>query len=176
MAVLEMNYCPRCGHALENRFAFGRTRRVCPGCDFIFFRDKKVAASVLIVQGGKVLLVRRAMMPRKGLWTNPAGFVEYDEDPRDAAVREVLEETGYQVEVIELLDAIHGREHERGADLVIAYRARIVGGAPRPADDVDDLRFFGPDELPRLAFRATRQVVDFWLSELSCTQDRVVTG
>ncbi len=165
-AVLEMNYCPRCGHALVDQVRFGRERRVCPACEFIFFRDKKVAASALITQAGKVLLVRRTMSPGRGLWTNPAGFVEYDEDPRDAAVRETLEETGYQVEVTGLLAAIHGREHARGADLVIVYRARIVGGNPRPADDVDALRFFGPDELPPLAFRATRQVIDLWLSEL----------
>lgn len=164
--VLEMNFCPCCAHALVDRELFGRVRRVCPACDFIFFRDMKVAASVLLVQDGQVLLVRRAWQPRKGMWTNPAGFVEHDEDPRDAAVRETWEETGYRVEVVELLDVIHGREHRRGADLVIAYRVRIVGGEPRPGDDVDQLGFFDPNELPPLAFRATQQVIDLWLAEI----------
>lgn len=164
--VLEMNFCPRCAHALIDRDLFGRVRRVCPACNFVFFRDMKVAAAALLAQDGRVLLVRRACQPQRGKWIIPAGFVEYDEDPGDAAVREIWEETGYRVEVVGLLDVIHGREHKRGADLVIAYRVRIVGGEPQPGDDVDQLGFFGPHELPPLAFRATQRVIDLWLAEI----------
>jgi len=158
----ELNYCPCCGNALENREAFGRVRRYCPACDRIIFRDLKVAAGVLVVQGGEVLLVRRRMNPRQGTWTIPAGFVDFDEDPAEAAVRECREETGLDVEITGLLDAVAGREHERGADIVIVYCARLMGGRLRADDDVDRVAFFPLDELPPLAFRATRVVLDRW--------------
>jgi len=160
--TLELNYCPRCGHALEDREAFGHVRRVCPACELIVFRDHKVAAGVLVEHEGRLLLVRRRMNPRAGMWTFPAGFVEFDEDPAVAAVRECREETGLEVEVTGLLDVIARREHERGADIVIIYCARLVGGEPVAADDVDRVAFFAPDELPPLAFRATRAALDKW--------------
>ena len=158
----ELNYCPRCGHALEDREAFGRVRRFCPACSRIVFRDHKVAAGVLVEREGKVLLVRRRMRPRQGTWTFPAGFVEFDEDPADAAVRECREETGLEVEISGLLDIIAGQEHAHGADIVIVYRARLVGGEPEAADDVDQVAFFTLGDLPPLAFRATRIALDKW--------------
>lgn len=162
--ILELNYCPRCGHALEDKDAFGRVRRVCPACELIVFRDHKVAAGVLVEREGKVLLVRRKLNPRQGMWSFPAGFVDFDEDPMDAAVRECREETGLEVEITGLLDVIAGREHERGADIVIVYRARLVGGEPKADDDVDRVAFFAPDELPPLAFHATQVALDQWLA------------
>ena len=168
--ILELNYCPRCGHALEDREAFGRVRRVCPACELIVFRDHKIAAGVLVEHNGKVLLVRRRLNPRKGMWSFPAGFVEFDEDPAEAAVRECREETGLEVEVTGLLDVIAGREHERGADIVIVYCARIVGGELRADDDVDQVAFFAPNEndLPPLAFRATQIALDKWRDSQLC--------
>lgn len=160
----ELNYCPHCGHALENRQAFGRARRFCPDCDRIIFRDHKIAAGVIVERDGQVLLVRRRMQPGQGMWTFPAGFVDFDEDPAEAAVRECHEETGLEVEITGLLDVIAGREHERGADLVIVYCARTVGGELQPADDVDRVAFFALNEheLPPLAFRATQVALDRW--------------
>jgi len=159
---LELNYCPRCGHALEDTEAFGRRRRSCPACDQIVFREHKVAAGVLVEHEGQVLLIRRRFGPRKREWSLPAGFVDFDEDPAEAAVRECEEETGIQVEVKGLLAVISGREHPRGADIVIIYLARWVGGSPRPSDDADRVAFFAPDALPPLAFRATAQAVARW--------------
>jgi ADP-ribose pyrophosphatase YjhB (NUDIX family) len=168
--TLELNYCPRCGHALEDQEVFGRVRRFCPACDMIVFREHKVAAGVLVEHDGRVLLVRRRMQPRRGMWTFPAGFVEFDEDPAEAAVRECREETGLEVRINGLLDLIAGREHERGADIVVVYCAQVVGGEPRADDDVDQVAFFGPDELPPLAFRATQIALDRWReSQLRCS-------
>jgi 8-oxo-dGTP diphosphatase len=163
----ELNYCPRCGHVLEDREAFGRTRRFCPSCELIVFRDHKVAAGVLVEHEGKVLLVRRRLNPRKGTWSFPAGFVDFGEEPAEAAVRECREETGLQVEIAGLLDVIAGREHERGADIVILYHAWLAGGEPQAADDVDRVAFFAPDQLPPLAFRATRIALTRW-RDLRC--------
>jgi 8-oxo-dGTP diphosphatase len=160
--VLELNYCPRCGHALEDRETFGRVRRFCPTCDRTIFREHKVAAGVLVKHKGNILLVRRRMRPHAGKWTFPAGFVDFDEDPAQAAVRECREETGLEVEIVSLLDVIAGREHEHGADIVIVYVARLVGGEPRAADDVDRVAFFALDDLPQLAFGATRSALHKW--------------
>jgi ADP-ribose pyrophosphatase YjhB (NUDIX family) len=163
---LELNYCPRCGHALEERNAFGRVRHFCPACDRIVFREHKVAAGVIVQRDGEVLLVRRRLNPRRGLWSLPVGFVDFDEAPADAAVRECQEETGLEVEIVDLLDVIAGERHG-DADITIVYRARWVGGEPvedhlRAADDVDRVAFFAPEDLPPLAFRATREAIDKW--------------
>jgi ADP-ribose pyrophosphatase YjhB (NUDIX family) len=110
------------------------------------------------------LLVRRSIEPQQGGWSLPAGFVDAGEDVRLAAQREALEETGLQVETTELLDVFSGREHPAGADIVLVFLARPLGGDLRPGDDAEDVAFFGPDELPELAFEATRRSLDAWRS------------
>ena len=164
-----IRFCPACGSAVEPRLAFGRERPVCPACGRVHFIDPKVAAAVLVEHQGRILLCRRAVMPEQGRWTLPAGFVEADEDPRLAAERECLEETALMVRAGELLDVIGGREHPRGASIVIVYGAGLLGGELQAADDVDEVRFFGPDELPRLAFAATRRVVSAWQLRDRCS-------
>jgi ADP-ribose pyrophosphatase YjhB (NUDIX family) len=157
----ELNYCPVCGHALEDREAFERTRRACPACDRIVFRDLKVAAGVLVEREGKVLLVRRGVGSRQGTWSFPAGFVEFDEHPAEAAVRECREEAGLEVELTGILDVI-GPEPQGAANIVIVYWACIVGGELRAGDDADQVDFFAPEELPTLAFRATQIALAKW--------------
>lgn len=159
---LELNYCPRCGHALEEKDAFGQLRRYCPACDVVVFREHKVAAGVIVDTDGQVLLVRRCIEPRQGLWTFPGGFVDFGEDPAEAAVRECWEETGLEVVVTDLVAVVAGQEHEAGADILIVYRAEARGGNLSPGDEVDEVGFFGPDSLPPLAFDATREVLNQW--------------
>jgi ADP-ribose pyrophosphatase YjhB (NUDIX family) len=145
-----------------DREAFGHLRRACPVCDRVVFREHKVAAGVLVDRGGEVLLVRRRFDPCKGAWSLPAGFVDFGEDPVDAAARECREETGLEVEVTGLIAVVPGREHPRGADIVIVYRARLIGGEIRPSDDADEVAFFAADALPPLAFRATEVALTAW--------------
>jgi len=114
---------------------------------------------VLVEREGKVLLTRRVNQPYQGLWSLPAGFVNANEDPARAAERECLEETGLVVEVTALVDVIAGREHSRGADMIILYRARVTGGQLCPGDDADRAEFFAYDALPELAFTATRKAL-----------------
>ncbi len=162
--ILALNYCPHCGHALQDKEVFGRARRFCPACERVVFREHKVAAGVLVEREGKVLLVRRRVGPHQGLWTFPAGFVDFDESPAEAAVRECREESGLEVELTSLLAVIAGREHERGADIVIVYCALPVRGELQAGDDAGQAAFFTPDEseLPPLAFRATQIALDEW--------------
>ncbi|OGO28441.1 MAG: hypothetical protein A2Z16_09340 [Chloroflexi bacterium RBG_16_54_18] len=155
----EINFCPRCGTKLIQAEKFGNLRPVCPACDWIYFADPKVAAAALIEKDGKILLVRRANDPMRGLWTLPAGFIDAGEDPIDAVVRECLEETGYQVQIIRLVDVLFGQEHPRGAHILIVYEAEIVSGEAVAGDDVDQIGFFSRQGLPPLAFDTTLKVL-----------------
>jgi ADP-ribose pyrophosphatase YjhB (NUDIX family) len=157
---IEINFCPRCGAAVVEAERFGKMRAVCPHCNWIHFADPKVAAAVLVEQDGRVLLVRRANEPFRGLWTLPAGFVDAGEDPAQAASRECLEETGLTVRITRVLDVIAGREHQRGADFIIVYSADVLSGDLVPADDADAAEWFNRDQLPPLAFRATHLVLE----------------
>ena len=138
---------------------FGHVRPVCPQCGWIHYVDPKVAAAALIVDDGRVLLVRRVNEPHRGLWTLPAGFVDGGEDPAEAAARECLEETGLRVRVTRVFDIVSGREHPRGADFVIVYVAEVLGGDMKPDDDADAVEWFDKTNLPPLAFRATQKVL-----------------
>ena len=154
-----IKFCPRCGAEVKHEDKFGMLRPICPQCGWIYFIDPKVAAAVLIEQDGRVLLVRRAYEPFRGLWTLPAGFVNGGEDPAEAAARECLEETGLSVKITRVLDVIAGREHERGADFIIVYFAEVVSGELSPSDDADAAEWFVRDKLPPLAFKATQKVL-----------------
>jgi 8-oxo-dGTP diphosphatase len=162
MIADEINFCPRCGSRLAEDYRFGKLRPVCQNCDWIFFPDPKVAAAVLIEKDRKVLLVRRANEPARGLWTLPAGFVDAGEDPVKAAARECLEETGLVVKITGLLDVISGLEHPRGAHIVIFYRGEILNGEIKARDDVDKVEFFERDNLPPLAFGTTEKILGMY--------------
>jgi 8-oxo-dGTP diphosphatase len=162
----EVKFCLCCGSSLIEAMRFGRLRPVCPSCGWIYFTDPKVASAALIVHSGKILLVRRAYNPQRGLWTLPAGFVDADEDPIRTAERECLEETGLPVRVTGLLDVFHGLEHPRGAHILIVYRAELVKGDSgmippiQPGDDVDQVGFFSVESLPPLAFSTTKKILE----------------
>jgi 8-oxo-dGTP diphosphatase len=158
-----LNYCPQCGALLRDKTAFGQQRRYCSACDQIVFREHKVAAALLVTNSrNHILLARRAWEPQQGLWSLPAGFVDYGESPAEAAARECKEETGLAVEIQGLVDVIAGREHARGADIVIVYRGRILGGDLVADDDAAEVGFFPLNDLPPLAFEATHRAVALW--------------
>jgi 8-oxo-dGTP diphosphatase len=159
----EIAYCPRCAAPLVTKVVGDKPRRVCPACNFIHFTDPKVGVGVLVLQEGKILLVRRAVMPERGKWSIPAGFLDQGEDPKVTAVRETLEETSLEVEIEELLDVYYNAPAPGGASIFILYRARLVGGAIEAGDDADAAAFFGRGDLPKLAFASTVEIVHRWL-------------
>jgi ADP-ribose pyrophosphatase YjhB (NUDIX family) len=143
--------------------AYGKLRRVCPHCGYTHFIDPKVAAVVFIEQDRRVLLVRRTMDPERGKWALPAGYIDDGEDPRDAAVREVAEETGLQVEITQLLDVLSG--NDKGASIIILYAARVLVGIAVPQDDVDAILWYAAgDSLPDIAFESTRLMLETWVN------------
>jgi len=158
----EIRFCPRCGNPVTPKERFGRLRPVCPACKWIYFADPKVAAAVLLQEQDQVLLVQRAHPPYAGLWTLPAGFVDAEEDPALAAIRECWEETGLEVQIEGILGIKHGREHPRGADFVIFYRASLKGGLLKAGDDAQAAQWFERGNLPSLAFQSTRDVLEKW--------------
>jgi ADP-ribose pyrophosphatase YjhB (NUDIX family) len=155
-----IHYCIRCGSPVHLEIKYGAQRPVCAQCGWIYFADPKVAVEVLVEKDNQVLLVKRGNEPQLGLWSQPGGFVDAWEDPARAAERECLEETGLVVKVARLLDVIAGHEYPGGADIVIAYRAEIVGGQLAAGDDALQAGFFSRAELPPLAFKATQRILD----------------
>ena len=152
-------FCPNCGTQTEQRTIHGQLRPQCPSCQHIIYFDPKVACIGFITQGDKILLGQRGFSPHKGLWVLPGGFVEYGEHPQDAVKREVLEETGLQVAVGDVIDVFHT---SGGSTITIAYHATIIKGTMRPHDDVVALDWFTRDNLPKLAFLSTNKVVERW--------------
>ncbi len=159
---LGYRFCPRCGRELEKRLIDGRQRLRCPekNCDFIYYHNPIPAAGAVIVEDGKILMVKRSVMPRKGWWCLPAGFMEWSEHPTQTAVRELKEETGLDVELKSLFEIYSGEDDPRMNAVLILYLASINGGQLKAGDDAMDVKFFGLDELPeKIAFLSHRQAL-----------------
>lgn len=161
---MDVEYCPKCATELVLRFTGDRERPTCPACGFIFYFNPIVGAGALVETDGCVVLVCRGVEPRKGYWSLPSGYVEADELPEEAAVREAREETGLEIEIDDMLGVYtFGREPQTG--VLILYAGHTVGGEMRAGDDAREVRAFGPDELPsdeEIAFRTHLQALDDW--------------
>jgi ADP-ribose pyrophosphatase YjhB (NUDIX family) len=167
MTQRRAEFCPLCGTALEERERYGRQRPVCPACDHTVFFDPKVAVVVLVTRTNsraerEILLIKRANEPGKGRWALPAGFVEYDEHPSDAAIRETIEETGVVIEIDTLVTLFHRPDTGGLADIVIAYTAHPVDGVVNAADDADDAAWFSENALPEIVLVSTQALVARW--------------
>ena len=150
----DVRYCLACGGPTSLE---GGARPVprCTACGRWHFLDPKVGVGAVVRDdAGHLLLVQRAVPPGKGLWALPAGYVDAGEDPRDAAAREVREETGLDVRCGAVVDVYPGGG---GASFFLAFEAELLGGTLAAADDALDAAFFPPDALPELAFDSTRR-------------------
>lgn len=153
-------FCARCGSAMTMKTIDGRVRAVCERCGHVAYRNPVPAAGVVIIEDGRVLMVKRKFEPRAGLWTLPAGFVEYDEHVEECAVRETLEETGLQVELERLFGAYMAMDDPRVQVVLLLYLARRTGGVLQPGDDASEAGFFPLDGMPgAIAFKAHEQAL-----------------
>ena len=153
-------YCPCCGTAFIRQELHGRDRLVCSACQFIFWQNPVVGVAVIVLQDDRIVLARRARGVYKGTWCIPCGYVEYDEDVRQAAQREFQEETGLLVEVGEVY-AVHSNFHNPASHSVgILFRGTVRSGTLRPDDDVDQVVYMPLHHLPdNLAFPTDRLVL-----------------
>jgi ADP-ribose pyrophosphatase YjhB (NUDIX family)/GNAT superfamily N-acetyltransferase len=146
----------------------GRVREVCSACGFVLYRNPVPGVGVLVEIDDGIVLIRRGQPPFEGEWAVPAGYIEADESAEQAAVRECKEETGLDVELLELFGVYSFPEGPVQPGIIIFYRARPVGGELRAGDDAQDVSVFLSDELPYpLPFRTHREVMARWVRSRS---------
>ena len=167
--ITELNYCPRCGHALDERQVSGRVRRICSACGRVAYRQLKVGAGALLEKDGRLLLVQRSLdaLVFPGDWCLPAGYCECDEPPEITAARETCEEIGLKVAVGKLFGAFFFDDDPRGNGILLVYRARAVRGELRLEEsEVSAVSVFAPDALPRdLAGGGHDQAIATWYAQ-----------
>ena len=147
-------FCSACGGGLRAQPCGmpAVPRLVCQSCQRVTYRNPAVGVAVVLMEGDRVLLGRRSRGLYAGRWCIPCGYVEWDEDIRTAARREMLEETGLEVEVGEVC-AVHSNFHDRSRQTVgVWFWGRVRGGTPRPGDDLDRLEYHPVAWSPALAF------------------------
>jgi len=152
-------FCPRCGGSLT---ATGGGVRCERGHEH--WANPVPGSQALVEQDGRVLLGRRGNEPSRGLWDIPGGFVDEYEHPLAALHRELAEETGLQIEPVEFL-GVWMQPYDGRVVLCLTWLARPTGGVERPGDDLVELRWFGPTELPapdELAFETFVAILSLW--------------
>jgi len=152
-------YCPFCGLILKRKKGRKGERNFCPNCGFTQYKNPIPSVGAIPVKDKKVLLIKRGVEPAKGAWVFPTGFIEGGEDPAEACLRELKEETGLDGEIVKIIDVYAERTDVYGDILVIMYLVNITGGEIKPADDAADAKFFDPYELPDLLFNCFKDSI-----------------
>ena len=153
----EPRFCAVCAGELCR--ASGAAHWQCAACGRFTYRNPAVGVAVVLLDGAALLLGRRNRGPYVGRWCIPCGYVEWDADIRDAARRDVREETGLAVVLGEVV-AVHSNFHDRAKQTVgVWFRGHITGGALHAGDDLDQVEYFPFDALPALAFPTDATVI-----------------
>ena len=161
-----IRHCRVCGSGVAYRVPpdDNRERAVCPACAEIHYENPLNVVGTVPVWGDQVLLCRRAIEPRLGLWTLPAGFMELGESTADGALRETVEEAGARVELLPLFAVLNvvpvGQVH-------LFYRARMLDTTLDPGPETLEARLFSEDEIPweRIAFRTVRRTLELFFAD-----------
>lgn len=142
-----MKYCSSCGQAVSYKVPSNdnRQRYVCDHCDTIHYQNPKVVVGCLPVYDNRILLCRRAIEPRKGYWTLPAGFMENGETSQEGAARETLEEACARVSGLELYTLF---DLPHISQLYMFYRADLVAGRYAAGAETLEADLFRLDQLP----------------------------
>jgi ADP-ribose/FAD diphosphatase len=172
-----MAFCNRCGQATERRVPPGedRERDVCGGCGVVHYQNPCMIVGCVVEHEGQVLLCRRGIEPRRGLWTLPAGFLELGESTIQGAVRETLEEASARVRVIAPyahFDVPHiGQAY-------IFYRATLIDPTYAAGPESLAVELFAPERIPwdELAFPVMRYGLELWQEDVRAQRYRSHQG
>jgi len=173
-----MNFCSHCG---SNRMTHtvpdndNRKRWVCEDCGRIFYENPNVIVGTLPIWEQKVLLCRRAIQPRLGFWTLPAGFLEHGETVADGAVRETMEESGAEIR-IRCLHTIYNVSQM--GQIYMIYLADIVAVTGDATSDfpfgpeTSEVMLAAPDEIPweEIAFSSVKYTLEKWVEQVDESQ------
>lgn len=163
----KIHYCSQCGaDDVQMKVPSGDTheRPVCQQCGHIVYQNPTVIAGCIIEKGGQFLLGRRSIEPMLGKWSFPAGFMENGETVEQAAVREVLEETGAFVELLGPYSIFSVPQMNQ---VYIIFRARFVGFVQPFGAETSEVIFANKDELPwnELTYPAIEQILTRYINE-----------
>ena len=161
-----MNFCSHCGApvALEVPAGDNRARHVCKHCGAIHYQNPKMVVGCIPEWEDRVLLCRRAIEPKYGLWTLPAGFMENGEAADEGAVRETLEEAGARVELIGLYSVISLPDINQ---VYLMYRARLLDLDFHPGDESLEASLYAESEIPweDIAFRTVHMTLERYFED-----------
>ena len=161
-----MNYCTVCGHPLQVLVPPGdnRPRHVCSHCGEIHYQNPKLVVGAIPRWKNQVLLCRRAIEPRLGWWTLPAGFMEMGETMVQGAARETAEEAGAEVEMGAFFSAM---SIPRVGQVHVFYLARLLSDRFDPGQESLEARLFAEDEVPwdELAFTTVRETLKCFFAD-----------
>ena len=155
-----IKHCRQCGSAVAYCIPDddNRERAVCPACATIHYENPLNVVGTVPVWGDQVLLCKRAIEPRRGFWTLPAGFMELGETLEAGALRETVEEAGAKIELQGLFTLL---SVVRVGQVHLFYRARMLDASLDPGPETLEARLFSEHEVPwdEIAFRTVRETL-----------------
>ncbi|GHT95003.1 ADP-ribose pyrophosphatase [Betaproteobacteria bacterium] len=159
-------FCSQCGKPVRQRVPAGdnRLRHVCDACGHIHYENPRLVLGAIVEWQGRVLLCRRAIEPRAGCWTLPAGFMENGESTQAAAARETLEEACAHVEHSRLFALIDVPQIDQ---VHVFYRGALAGGKHAPGEESLETALFVEEQIPwsQLAFRTVRLALEHYFAD-----------
>jgi ADP-ribose pyrophosphatase YjhB (NUDIX family) len=138
-----------------------RERQVCSDCGYVAYENPKVIVGAVVAEGGRVLLCRRAIEPRRGYWTLPAGYMELNETTAEGAMREAMEEAGANIALDGLL-ALYNVS--RIGQVQVLYRASFATPGITAGDESLEVRMFAWEDIPwtEIAFPTVTWALQAW--------------
>lgn len=162
-----MKFCSDCGATVSLRVPAGDSlpRYVCEHCGAIHYQNPKIVAGCIAAWDDQVLLCKRAIEPRYGLWTLPAGFMENGETTLEAAARETWEEAQARVDQLTLY-GLFNLPHIN--QVYIMFRGQLVGGRAHPGAESLEVGLFREDQIPwnQLAFPVVRESLVLYFEDV----------
>jgi len=154
-------FCPLCKYSLRQKLIDGRTRLVCQKCGWIYYQNPEpVAVCATINEEGEILVAKRNLEPGINKWALPGGFVESNETPDKACLRELKEETGLKGKITRLIGIYLQEIRYYGSFLVIGYEVSVSQCNLSLNSELRDAKFFNRQNLPSIPFSSHRKIID----------------